>query len=257
MAELEWDGKPRKVLLHAPKNGFSYVLDRADGKLPGFWNGGTVTSAGNLVIHGTSSGHLHTYSADRGRPLWSLDTGVGISAPPVIYAVAGKQYVAVLAGWGGAVYLGSTALDSTAGLTAPTRAACWYFHLMARQHPPPTRAPQMDVAIVEDPRQIIDISQATVGQDRYLSMCLGCHGIAVISVGGAPDLRASKLAANLDSFRQLLHTGALQSCGMPRFQELNPREMEQIYWFIRQRARESLPENATLTAAGADGASSP
>jgi quinohemoprotein ethanol dehydrogenase len=33
LADLVIDGKPRKVLLTAPKNGFFYVIDRADGKL--------------------------------------------------------------------------------------------------------------------------------------------------------------------------------------------------------------------------------
>jgi quinohemoprotein ethanol dehydrogenase len=33
LAELPVDGAPRKVLMHAPKNGFFYVIDRADGKL--------------------------------------------------------------------------------------------------------------------------------------------------------------------------------------------------------------------------------
>lgn len=33
MATLEIDGKPRKVLMHAPTNGFFYVLDRDTGKL--------------------------------------------------------------------------------------------------------------------------------------------------------------------------------------------------------------------------------
>ena len=33
LAELEIDGKPRKVLMTAPKNGFFYVIDRTDGKL--------------------------------------------------------------------------------------------------------------------------------------------------------------------------------------------------------------------------------
>lgn len=32
LADIEMDGKPRKVLIHAPKNGFLYVLDRATGQ---------------------------------------------------------------------------------------------------------------------------------------------------------------------------------------------------------------------------------
>ena len=33
LADLEIDGKTRKVLMQAPKNGFFYVLDRATGEL--------------------------------------------------------------------------------------------------------------------------------------------------------------------------------------------------------------------------------
>ena len=33
LADLQIDGQLRKVLLHAPKNGFFYVLDRANGKV--------------------------------------------------------------------------------------------------------------------------------------------------------------------------------------------------------------------------------
>jgi quinohemoprotein ethanol dehydrogenase len=33
LANLTIDGKPRKVLMHAPKNGFFYVIDRENGKL--------------------------------------------------------------------------------------------------------------------------------------------------------------------------------------------------------------------------------
>ena len=33
LADLKIDGKPRKVILHAPKNGFFFVIDRTNGKL--------------------------------------------------------------------------------------------------------------------------------------------------------------------------------------------------------------------------------
>ena len=32
LADLTIDGRPRKVLMHAPKNGFFYVLDRLTGE---------------------------------------------------------------------------------------------------------------------------------------------------------------------------------------------------------------------------------
>ncbi|MBT2186063.1 PQQ-dependent dehydrogenase, methanol/ethanol family [Sphingobium nicotianae] len=33
LADLKWGGKPRKVIMQAPKNGYFYVLDRTNGKL--------------------------------------------------------------------------------------------------------------------------------------------------------------------------------------------------------------------------------
>ena len=33
LADLEIDGKTVKALMHAPKNGFFYVIDRSDGRL--------------------------------------------------------------------------------------------------------------------------------------------------------------------------------------------------------------------------------
>src|SRR5690606_11847088 len=33
LADLEWEGRTRKVLMQAPKNGFFYILDRATGEL--------------------------------------------------------------------------------------------------------------------------------------------------------------------------------------------------------------------------------
>ena len=45
LATLNIGGSPRKVLLHAPKNGFFYVIDRADGKLISAEKLGTVTWA--------------------------------------------------------------------------------------------------------------------------------------------------------------------------------------------------------------------
>ncbi|MEB3735635.1 PQQ-binding-like beta-propeller repeat protein [Halopseudomonas pachastrellae] len=45
LAELEIDGKPRQVIMQAPKNGFFYVLDRATGELLSAEKFGKVTWA--------------------------------------------------------------------------------------------------------------------------------------------------------------------------------------------------------------------
>jgi quinohemoprotein ethanol dehydrogenase len=50
LAELPIDGKPRKVLLHAPKNGFFYVIDRATGELLSAKNFVPVTWASHIDL---------------------------------------------------------------------------------------------------------------------------------------------------------------------------------------------------------------
>jgi PQQ-like domain len=66
------------------------------------WNGGTATTAGNLVFEGHADGRFVAYSADTGAPLWTFDAQTGIVGAPITYKVAGRQYVFVLAGYGGA-----------------------------------------------------------------------------------------------------------------------------------------------------------
>jgi alcohol dehydrogenase (cytochrome c) len=66
--------------------------------LPLPWNGGTMTTAGNLVFFGDIQGIFHALDAKTGKDLWHINLGSGIGAGPITFAVDGKQYVAVLAG---------------------------------------------------------------------------------------------------------------------------------------------------------------
>ncbi len=63
--------------------------------------GGAVVTGGELVLAGTMRGFLQALDAETGRRLWQFQTGSGIMAHPVTYAVDGKQYVAVVSGRGG------------------------------------------------------------------------------------------------------------------------------------------------------------
>jgi alcohol dehydrogenase (cytochrome c) len=59
---------------------------------------GAMATAGNLVFLGHIDGTFSAYDAKTLRELWSFNVGTGINAPPITYAVNGKQYVAVLVG---------------------------------------------------------------------------------------------------------------------------------------------------------------
>src|SRR5690606_39468922 len=79
LADLTIDGKPRKVLMQAPKNGFFYVLDRATGEL---------ISANNYVAQNWTSGI-------------DMKTGRPIEKPEARYDLTGKPFVGTPGAGGG------------------------------------------------------------------------------------------------------------------------------------------------------------
>jgi alcohol dehydrogenase (cytochrome c) len=62
------------------------------------FNGGTLATAGNVMFYGNLLGFFKAIDAKTGAELWSMQLGTGIGAGPISYAIAGKQYVAVVAG---------------------------------------------------------------------------------------------------------------------------------------------------------------
>jgi alcohol dehydrogenase (cytochrome c) len=59
---------------------------------------GALATAGNLVFLGHYDGTFAAYDAKTLNEMWSFNVGSPIQAPPISYAVNGKQYVAVLVG---------------------------------------------------------------------------------------------------------------------------------------------------------------
>ena len=77
-----------------PVTGETKAVARLD--LPN-WSG-VLATGGNLVFTGLWEGALVAYDGRSLQELWRFDTGCGVMAPPISYAVNGKQYVAVAVG---------------------------------------------------------------------------------------------------------------------------------------------------------------
>jgi len=60
--------------------------------------GGALATAGNLVFTGEGNGNFNAFNASTGELLWQYQTQYGVNAPPISYAIDGKQYIAVAAG---------------------------------------------------------------------------------------------------------------------------------------------------------------
>ena len=69
----------------------------------GATGGGTLTTAGNLVIQVLSNGLLRAYSADKGEKLLEIQTNLRTAmGPPMTFMLDGKQYVTFQGGQGAA-----------------------------------------------------------------------------------------------------------------------------------------------------------
>src|SRR5439155_22422642 len=61
--------------------------------------GGTMSTAGNLVLQVINDGRLLAYTADKGGKLLEIQTGLrGGMGPPITYMIDGKQYIALMGG---------------------------------------------------------------------------------------------------------------------------------------------------------------
>jgi PQQ-dependent dehydrogenase (methanol/ethanol family) len=60
--------------------------------------GGVLATAGGLVFTGAGGNRFAAFDAASGRELWSWTGEAGVNAPPITYAVNGRQYVAVAVG---------------------------------------------------------------------------------------------------------------------------------------------------------------
>ena len=59
-----------------------------------------MATGGDLVFTATMDGTVLALDDEQLQPLWSFDVGAIICAPPMTYAVGGKQFVAIRAGCG-------------------------------------------------------------------------------------------------------------------------------------------------------------
>ncbi|MBX6366039.1 MAG: PQQ-dependent dehydrogenase, methanol/ethanol family, partial [Gemmatimonadetes bacterium] len=60
--------------------------------------GGALATAGGLVFVGTGDKRFIATDAKTGRELWNYNANAGVNAPPITYAINGRQYVAVAIG---------------------------------------------------------------------------------------------------------------------------------------------------------------
>jgi len=201
-------------------------------------NGGTLSTAGDLVFQGTADGYFTGYDAATGKRLWRFNAGLGIISPPISYELGGKQYVSILVGYGGSAAVGSDVMSVGWKWGAPRRLLTFAIGGSAKL--PPSPPPDMRVHALDDPNFVFSAADARAGKELYMQ-CVLCHGRDLAPSGGpAPDLRESAVPLDAESFWATVHDGALLTAGMPQFQDITREQLNQLRAYIRAGARAAL-----------------
>jgi quinohemoprotein ethanol dehydrogenase len=191
------------------------------------YDGGVMSTAGNLVFQGRGSGELWVYAADTGKVLKVVKTGSHIMAAPMTYAVGGEQFVAVQVGYGGAAI--------TIGPIPPQSAALKYentnriiaFKLGGGDVPTPPLL--VEEPFAKPPKQTASKAEIDAGEIKFIEECSRCH---VLGPSSTPDLR--RLNAGLHAaFKEIVLHGALASAGMERFDDLlSDKDADHIHSYL-------------------------
>ena len=204
---------------------------------PGPWNGGLLATGGGLVFQGNQQSEFSAYNATDGEKLWSFAAQTGVVAPPITYTVDGVQYVAVLAGWGGAFAI--TADGALIDDLAPVKniSRLLVFRLGADGELP--AEPELAALPLDPPPSRASGETIALGGEKYARYCSVCHAPAAVGSTVLPDLRRSGTLSNAASWQAVVREGILQDRGMASFSEsLSESEADAIRAYVIHRANE-------------------
>jgi quinohemoprotein ethanol dehydrogenase len=200
------------------------------------WNGGVLSTAGNLVFQGTGMGEFVAYRADTGERLWSAATQAGVLAAPMSYELDGEQYVAVEVGWGGAFGLAAGELARVSHIASNSPRVLVFKRGGAAQLPPLEASAAQ---VLNPPPDTAPAPTVEKGKALYQAYCSSCHGDGATGSGVIPDLRYSEAINSAQALDTIARQGALESRGMIGFKaEISAEDLELIRAYLIHRANQ-------------------
>lgn len=206
-------------------------------------NGGTLSTAGDLVFQGTASGQLRAYSADKGLQLWSTELGSSMQAAPITYRIDGLQYVLAPVGLGGGGRM--TRADQAAGPKAQGPSRLIAYTLGTQQVALPIMKPHPKVP--KPPKGNIDPVVIAHGAKLYSAMgCYFCHGESAVGMpgGSIPDLRYMSANTHIEWPAVVLGGSRKDKGMMPFYLYLQHEDSEAIHSYVIKQAQKLYQQKA-------------
>lgn len=200
------------------------------------WNGGTLTTAGNLVFQGTADGRFVAYNATTGEKLWETPTGTGVVAAASTYLIDGVQYVSVAVGWGGVFGLSQRATELNSPGTVYT------FAVGGKAPLPAFTKYQTEGLLAGVKYDPADVGPGTL---LYVSSCATCHGVPGVDRGGNIRNLGYVSTETIANLKDIVFNGPFKSQGMPDFTgKLSDGDVVKIIAFIQGTADAIRPQAA-------------
>ena len=198
------------------------------------WNGGTLTTAGNLVFQGTADGRFIAYNATTGEKLWESPTGTGVVAAASTYMIDGKQYVSIAVGWGGVFGIAVRATEYRSPGTV-------YTFAIDGKAPLPEFVKYQTEGLIAgvkyDPKDVPE------GTAIYVAACVQCHLVPGVHNGGNVRNLAYIGKASIENLKDFVFKGPHRDQGMPDFTgKLTEADVVKIQAFIQGTADAIRPK---------------
>ena len=212
---LAWDPVKQKEAFRIPS------------ELP--FGGGTMVTAGNLLVQGTMDKSIAIYRADNGKKLWESVVHSVPVAGPISYSVNGKQYIAVNAGWNSAIVHGLPNPFTMAS------ARLVVYALDAKGVELPPAPPPESLSPPPTAQQPDD--KVAAGALLFSANCAICHGQNAMG-SGPRDLRFLNPQIHTD-FNDIVLGGKFKDRGMAPFNGvLTPEQVDSIHAYVIRRGQE-------------------
>jgi quinohemoprotein ethanol dehydrogenase len=221
------------------------AIDAATGRIVwrqkthSFWDGGVLSTAGDLVFQGDAAGFLNIYHAKSGKRLRRIEIGTSIMAAPMSYSVGNTQYIAFMAGYGGGG--GFYFPPDSAAYQRGNQGRIIAFKLGGGPVAVPEK--QIEEPLPKPPPRIALASGAqslAQGEVLYNRYCARCH---MFGRGLVPDLRRMAPETHAE-FYDILLKGARLDAGMARFDDvLKPADARAIHAYLIDQAWQAQTQN--------------